>query len=320
MKEIYDWVLWFRELARNIAEGGEEYLIDRARHVEWGENPSLLQYGDEAIDPFSFFYFLASKAGTNQLKTVYDSVSHKFGIESPLADPSVDEHYIFPTPPRLNVLFRDGKNFNNDLLWRLFRQAVPVDPEIDPNKFKDVLDIKNVATPKLTQSLFLINPEYFLPVDDSYDALSKTRGFSTAAELQNEISEDGGYGKYQSFLGKIKEAFPGCRPYEINVFLYLIKPKTADRIQLSGDIYQVSTYAHDQDGGDYWENRDRSFKENNWVFTGGQRDKDKRPYPLTSPRRGDTILVRTGVKQGRAIGIAYRNDYSAHGEWKKDLT
>ena len=57
MKEIYDWVPWFRELARKIAEGGETYLIEKAKQVNWGEDPSLLRYGDEGIDPFSFFYF-----------------------------------------------------------------------------------------------------------------------------------------------------------------------------------------------------------------------------------------------------------------------
>ena len=69
MKEIYDWVPWFQKLTWDIAEGGEEYLIDRARHVEWGENPSLLQYGDEAIDPFSLLsIFWLQKTPTNQLK------------------------------------------------------------------------------------------------------------------------------------------------------------------------------------------------------------------------------------------------------------
>ena len=315
MKEIYDWVRWFQELTARIADGREVYLNEKAREVNWGENLAKLKYGDEGIDPFSFLYFLASKAGTNQLKTVFESVSDKFGIKSPLPDPSEDEYYIFPTPPGLNALFRDGENFHNDLLWRLFRQAVPVDPEIEPNDFKDVLDIKGVATPKLTQSLFLINPEYFLPVDDSYDVLSKTRGFSTAAELKDEFSEDGGYGKYQSFLGKIKEAFPGCRPYEINMFLYLTKPTTPDksRIHVRDSYYQISTYVFDPGGGDYWDD----FEENNCVYTGGPGSgkswDEEGNYPLTEPARGDIILVRTGRQRGRAIGIVQKNDYAESG-------
>ena len=47
MKEIYDWVPWFQELAGKIAEGGEAYLIKKAKQVKWGGDPSLLKYGDE---------------------------------------------------------------------------------------------------------------------------------------------------------------------------------------------------------------------------------------------------------------------------------
>ena len=98
MKEIYDWVPWFRELARKIAEGGETYLIEKAKQVNWGEDPSLLRYGDEGIDPFSFFYFLASKNTVNELKPVYYSVSRVFEIKSPLPDMGMSDYYIFPSP------------------------------------------------------------------------------------------------------------------------------------------------------------------------------------------------------------------------------
>lgn len=316
MKEIYDWVPWFQELVRRIADEGEAYLNENARQVNWGENLAQLEYGDEGIDPFSFVYFLASKAAIKQRKTVYKSVSDKFGIESLLPDPREDEHYIFPTPPGLKVLFRDGENFHNDLLWRLFRQAVPVDPEIDPSVFKDVLDIKGVGVPKLTQALFLINPEYFQSVDNIIDDLSETLGLPALSEIQNEIKTGGGYENYRYFLEKLKIAFPGCKPYEINMFLYMQK---SGSIVVSGDFYQVSTQVMGHGKGDYWDEDESNFKENNWVYTGGPGD--DRPYPLTDPKRGDIILVRTGKEKGkatgRAIGVVYRNDYVADG-WKKE--
>ena len=37
------------------------------------------------------------------------------------------------------------------------------------------------------------------------------------------------------------------------------------------------------------------------------------PYSLTEPVRGDVILVRTGVRKGRAIGVVHRNDYAEPG-------
>ncbi|MCY3878370.1 MAG: hypothetical protein OXF74_04225 [Rhodobacteraceae bacterium] len=69
MKEIYDWVPWFKELGEKIAEGGEASLIERAKSVSWkadGSKPPLLSYGDENIDPFSFVYTLASPDISNQ--------------------------------------------------------------------------------------------------------------------------------------------------------------------------------------------------------------------------------------------------------------
>ncbi len=61
MKEIYAWVPWFTELAKKIADESQQDLADAAREVPWkkdGTNPALLNYGDNFIDPFSFFYTL----------------------------------------------------------------------------------------------------------------------------------------------------------------------------------------------------------------------------------------------------------------------
>lgn len=306
MKEIYSWVPWFRELGRKIEKGGEAYLIEKARQVEWTGDISPLEYGDEGIDPFSFFYFLASKSTRNQLKPVYNSVSHVFGIESLLPDMNIDDYYIFPTPdPRYNN-FYNKNNFESDLLWRLFRQAVKNDPEINPDDFEKALKIDGVRVARLTQTLFLINPEYFLTVDETTFHLSEALGLPTWPKIQKEI-EDGGYEKYQSLLKEIKEVFPECQPYEINLFLWVIR---SEQIKLSNNFFQISTNAYG-DGIDRWdssEGENLNFKENNYVYTGGPGS-----YPLTEPKRGDIILVRTGNSKARAIGIVKKNDYS--GGW-----
>ena len=55
MNGIYQWVEWFKELSHKIANNGEQFLVERARLVEWkvdGSIPPLLNYGDENIDPF----------------------------------------------------------------------------------------------------------------------------------------------------------------------------------------------------------------------------------------------------------------------------
>ncbi len=307
MKEIYDWVLWFRELAENISEGGKGYLIDRAKKIEWGENPPLLRYGDQGIDPFSFFYFLASKAGTSQLKTVYESVSREFGIERPLPDTEVYDYYIFPTPQSRFNIFYERSDSGHELLWRLFSDAVKDEPTIDPTDFENALKLSGVGVTRLTQTLFLINPEYFQPVDSLTDELSEALDLRRPSELQREINGPGGFKEYNTFIQKLNSGFPGCKPYEINMFLYLHR---SEKIKVSDRFYQISTFVNDPDSDDYWEERDDSFKENNWVFTGwGQ-------YPhLTEPTPGNIVLVRTGIQMARAIGVVYKNDYHGDGKW-----
>ena len=131
MKEIYDWVPWFRELAKKIEEGGESYLIEKAKKVDWVKNRSLLEYGDENIDPFSFFYFLAQKNTANQREPVYTSVHEVFEISRRPPKTGWENTFIIPTPtPNTAALFHDGNNFNPASLWTLFRQAVKDKPDV----------------------------------------------------------------------------------------------------------------------------------------------------------------------------------------------
>ena len=252
MKEIYDWVRWFQELVRRIANEGKPYLNENARKVDWGENLAKLEYGDEGIDPFSFIYFLASKAATNQLKTVYDSVSQEFGIESPLPDPSVDEYYIFPTPQALYNVFYVKSDSGHELLWQLFNEAVKDEPTIAPTDFEDALKLNGVGVTRLTQTLFLINPNYFQPVDNITDDLSRVLELSTPSAIETDMKKEGGYEMYQTILNKLNQAFPGCQPYEINMFLYLVRPNAMNRIEVSGNFFHISTHAHEPSDGDFW--------------------------------------------------------------------
>ena len=297
-------------------EEGEAYLNEKAKQVAWGGDPSLLKY-DEGIDPFSFFYFLASKARYKQpRRRVYNSVSSVFKIESLLPDTDIDDYYIFPTPQSQFSNFYNKKILELDLLWNLFSGAVKNDPEIDSDDFENALKINGVGVTRLTQTLFLINPKYFLPVDDRTYYSVEALGLPALSEIKNKINKDDGYEEYRSVLEKLKEAFPGCQPYEINMFLYLQK---SEQIEVRDNFFQISTNVYGHDGDDYWDNIDidDNFKDNNWVYTGGPGPGkswgEEEKYPLIEPARGDIILVRTRRQKGRAIGIVLKNDYVESG-------
>ena len=307
MKEIHDWAGWFRELGRAIRSAGEDGLITQASQVDWGGTPELLKNGDKGIDPFSFFYSLAQKNTRNQRRRVYPSVATCFGLETP-PDPGNDDLYIFPRPaPMAPAVFNDRSEFRPDLLWRLFRQAVENEPQIDPELFRDVLEIRFVAIVKLTHTLCLINPAYFVPAD----ALQRLPG-NRGTNLKHW-----GHAEYMSAMDKAKQILPKCRAYEINTFVWFQYMSGSPLITAESRYFQVSTRAYE---GDRWTDFERSCA----VYTDASRpggpvgswseetiggDPSRGPYPLAEPKRGDVILVRAGFK-GRAIGVVHSNDYA----------
>ena len=240
MKEIYDWAPWFRNLARRIAEDGPESLIERAKRVQWREDEReapLLMYGDENIDPFSFFYYLAGhNAWAKSRARVYPSIAEHFQAPDP-QHLDRDEVFGFPTPNLVNVLFHDEGRGNPTLLWKLFRQAASGVDSVAATDFENALKIPKVALAKLTQVLFLVNPEEFLP----FDKVILSLGIAT---LSKPVEID--WARYREELRSIRGAFPGCSPYEINLLAYLRQAKDEGRkITIHNQqCYQVSTNVH----------------------------------------------------------------------------
>ncbi|MCY4602988.1 MAG: AAA family ATPase [Gemmatimonadetes bacterium] len=294
MREIYHWTEWFSELANKIAEGGEGFLIDCAKQIDWeaaGKEPPLLHHGDENINPFSFFYTLAQRRSLANRKLIYRSVEEVFNMECQLPAELYDskDAFIFPTPS-FKVLFLGDPQ----LLWNLFRSAVRGLDLVDPKHFNDALELRDVRKAKLTQTLFLINSSEFLPCDD-------TLKIFVDLPPDNEFN----WKSYLEWLQKVHDILPGCGPYEINFFAYLYGLWKKENLPIGNKYFQVSTNAWGENGGDFWQDNDPEldFEPNNWVFVGGENN-----YPLGHPRPGDIMLVRTGGR-GRGIGIVHKNEY-----------
>ena len=305
MKEIYAWAPYFRELAAKIAGRGEHGLIGDAKRVAWKEDETaspLLNYGDRNIDPFSFFYTVAANStAAVSRKRIYNSIRSIFEMESELPLDS-DDAFVFPTPPRVNTLFHaDGKG-NPELLWRLFRSAVSGFDRVDAEDFQGAFAIGNVALQKLTQALFLVNAEQFLPVDQHTTSL----GLFPFRKAPNSIT----LAEYAALIERLRQALPGCDLFEMNLFAYL---HSSSHLTVHPErCFQISTNVHN-DSEDHWP----QFRDGNHVYTGGP-GQTKR-YPLNKPERGDIVLVRYGRRQGRGVGVVYRNDYR-DGGWTEDAT
>ena len=285
----YSWVPWFRELARKIAAGGPDYLVPRARQVDWlKDNPPILQYGDDNIDPFSFIYTLVSKRGEELFMRRLQSAHDAFAIKASFPPPP-----HLPKPNPINTLFHHRGDGRPDLLWQLFRQAADDRPTVEADLFDNALAIKKVGMPKLTQTLFVINANCFHPADGN---LERTLG---AKQPRN-------YVEYEACMGALKGNFPGCTTYEINTFLD-IQASTDPLITAPPSYFQVSASVDSEVGHPgYWIEFDRE----NAVWTAVAQPPSGRPYPLDQPKRGDVILVRWGTKNGRGIGVVETNDYA----------
>ena len=302
MNKLYAWVPWFNELAGMVADGNERELVERAEQIEWRDDDKgspLLEYGTHNIDPFSFIYTLATHCRHPKNRArVTGSVANVFDLTLELPLDHEDAFY-FPRGTPQNTLFHQAGEGDPALLWKLFRCAVKGIDAVSAQVFDDALDIGNVGSSKLTQALFLVDGREFLPWDKSTRPLLSGNGSGTLD-----------WTRYRAAIDELRAVFPGCEPFEINLFAYLIH---AEKLSDGQNVFQVSTNAHG-DGIDHWED----FNENNWVYTGGSApgidfDRDgetplPKPYPLRDPDRGDLVLVRYGG-EGRGIAIVRRNDY-----------
>ncbi len=292
----YAWVDFFSELAAKINDNPspKSYLLEKARGINWmSDNPPLLRYGNDTVDPFSFFYALAQKQTKNQCAIVYGSVRAKFDLKAEFPPGG----QIMPTPPaNVRALFHNGEQFSPDLLWRVFSSAVS-DGKIDESEFERVLDLPNVDVNKFTQTLFLINPRCFLPIG------ATTKDFADN-DRKARIKGNGGYTIYGSITREVRETFPNCELYEINYFLYCRESLIQADSRFS--YYQISSNVNGQGQGqaDYWKNdNEPDFNNHSCIFTGGSYDE------LDKVIRGDIVLARTGYT-GRAIGVVIENGYS----------
>ena len=305
MPELFQWVPWFGELAQKVREGRREGLVKRSKEVDWaGRKCVVLDHGEQNADPLTFFSLLASVAGGQVEKRdkVYRSVADVFEIESDL-DYRSEDGFIFPTPPAINLKFYHPRADSRH--WDMFDQACALDGRsygtVNADTFDKVLRIKGVGVPKLTQVLFLINPRAFLPIDEHATLPLRVGRFKKPPARMS-------WAEYVDEMSRIQAAFPGCQPYEVNLIGYLwtkgYLPRKGNR------WYQIDA------SDDGW----RDFRDNTWIHQSGLGDtrppgdgevdpEPERDSSMDEPGPGDVVLVRSGRREGRGIGIVYRNDY-----------
>lgn len=278
---IFNWVPWFRQLAEKICESGEDYLIERAKKVEWVVNSdALLKRGDINIDPFSFFRFLAmaSKENKPHCEKVYGSVHKEFDLSGEVISPP---NYL----PRLAFaeysVFNDNKNFDPDSLWKLFRQVVRNESQIINDDVQAVLKIPKVGMSMLTQTLSLIAPYNYLP-SDILVTLKALRAKSK-------------WSQYTTELENCKNTFWGLAPYEINFVVWTMFRNR----QFNQNTHLLNIEYFEENQTD-WE----TLKKNWYIHL------DKSILDLFM--EGDVVIVSRGQNKIEAIGVIFNHTYSLY--------
>ena len=285
MNKLYQWVDWFEELARNIADNDHEYLVERAKQVEW-KSPNyqwqdfrLFKYGEENVDPFSFIYTLASLNSKASFKRVLEDITDVFKLNQKLNLDQSKIDFVIPTPLSIATLFHSGYEFNPQLLRKFFNVAVKRPESIDHALFNNILALKGVGTRSLTQALFLISPRKFLPIDDRF-----ARTFSGKYTVPRRES-DFTWSRYTQTRADVKKEFE-CEFFEVDHWLYLI----SSIVQGNSSLYQLTI---DETKDSIW----TEWSNESYVRINSQ-NKD-----FDRLKQGDVLLVRQGARRNKGIGI-----------------
>lgn len=173
-----------KELIQMLKDTGEKILNDQ------DTNGNKIELAE--IDPFTFFCYIYKYGSEKRLEKLRQ-ISQAFGIE-PLPQ---DEKGI-PSANALKVwLFPFQKDRNNQeiqRLWSFFRAAL--NNKVDNDLFKDVLTITGTGKTKITEALFNIAPETYLPIN------AQTRPY--LADVMNIDPSFSDFKDYQKLLSKIK--------------------------------------------------------------------------------------------------------------------
>ena len=191
MDNNYTWVKTHKGIVQYLSdkENSQQELIDLLKSVGITPFNDKSKEGEhdielKEIDPFTFFCYI-HKYGAKRALGFLKQIAELLGLEKPTTVngiPSAQPQRVWLFPP-------EYMRVNNEVprLWNLFKKELKGD--VDNDTFADVLNIKNVGRAKLTEALFYINPEKYLPIN------GPTRPY-----IKKELGIDVGFTTYSEYI------------------------------------------------------------------------------------------------------------------------
>jgi 5-methylcytosine-specific restriction enzyme B len=167
IKEEFSWVETHKQLTEFLKrkENSQNELIQILKTV--GIGPLNDKSGDgehdtelKEIDPFTFFCYIY-KYGPKRRLGYLQKIAETLNITIPKGEsgiPSAQAQKVWLFPYEY-----ERKNNEVKRLWSFFQKAIL--NGITEDDFQDVLQIRSTGKTKLTEALFYINPEKYLPIN-----------------------------------------------------------------------------------------------------------------------------------------------------------
>lgn len=160
MEEKFTWVETHKgivELFLKTRRNKQNELIQLLKDVGINVNDNITH-----LDPFTFFCYIYKHGDDNRLKylqQVVNNINQRFELNISYPNntnglPSVNATSVH--------LFDKEDDVNN--LW-IFFEKINSQGEINDDFFTNILNIRNIGKAKLTQVMFYVNPEKYLPID-----------------------------------------------------------------------------------------------------------------------------------------------------------
>jgi 5-methylcytosine-specific restriction protein B len=175
MANNFTWVATHKQLTQYLStkEHQQDELISLLKSVGIGPFKDKTTDGDHdseltEIDPFTFFCYIY-KYGPKKCLSYLQNIANKTNVQIPSDVDGV------PTAQPQQVWLFPYKfiRTNNEVgrLWSFFQKAISKSVK-DPD-FEDVLQINSVGKPKITEALFYVDPERYLPINGPTKAYIK---------------------------------------------------------------------------------------------------------------------------------------------------
>ena len=165
--EKFSWVETHKKITQYLStkENSQQDLIDLLKSVGIGPFNDKAGSGEhdielDEIDPFTFFCYIY-KYGTKRRLKYLQEIAAKLNIEQPAGEsgiPSAQAQKVWLFPYKY-------ERTNNEVsrLWNLFNKEL--NNQITDQDFTDSLQIRSTGKTKLTEALFYVNPEKYLPIN-----------------------------------------------------------------------------------------------------------------------------------------------------------